>query len=213
MRDQGDFSILSNSHQRFTVSDLLYCIGHTYPCPCVPSQEECREMYCIGHTYPCPCVPSQEECREMYRIGRTYPCPCVPSQEECREMYCIGHTYPCPCVPSQEECREMLNAHKEEIYRHMEGSHVGSHNGSITSSSPQMSSISLRPLHGGSFSAPPSSRNRALVLDGQTMGYILTDSRMRGSLLEVVKCCKSVLCCRATPLQKVRACAAHDPSC
>ena len=43
---------------------------------------------------------------------------------------------------------------------------------------------------------------KALVIDGATLVFALQDS-LKGLLLEVTKYCKSVICCRATPLQKV----------
>eukprot|EP00731_Ephydatia_muelleri_P030667 Em0022g181a len=88
----------------------------------------------------------------------------------------------------------MLMSRKEEINQQME---------SCSGSSAQSSSPgrpSLRPLLSRWDSAPPSSR--ALVLDGTTIEHILPDREMRAALLEVVKHCKSVLCCRVTPLQK-----------
>ena len=49
-----------------------------------------------------------------------------------------------------------------------------------------------------SFTGPP----KALVIDGATLAFALQDS-VKGLFLEVAKYCKSVICCRATPLQKV----------
>ena len=50
-----------------------------------------------------------------------------------------------------------------------------------------------------SSSGPP----KALVIDGATLVFALQDS-LKDLLLEVTKYCKSVICCRATPLQKVQ---------
>ena len=52
-----------------------------------------------------------------------------------------------------------------------------------------------------SFSGPP----KALVIDGATLAFALRDS-VKEQFLEVAKYCKSVICCRATPLQKVNHC-------
>lgn len=43
---------------------------------------------------------------------------------------------------------------------------------------------------------------KALVIDGATLVFALQDS-LKELFLEVTKYCKSVICCRATPLQKV----------
>lgn len=43
---------------------------------------------------------------------------------------------------------------------------------------------------------------KALVIDGATLVFALQDS-VKELFLEVAKYCKSVICCRATPLQKV----------
>jgi len=49
-----------------------------------------------------------------------------------------------------------------------------------------------------SSTGPP----KALVIDGATLAFALQDS-LKELFLEVSKYCKSVICCRATPLQKV----------
>ena len=49
-----------------------------------------------------------------------------------------------------------------------------------------------------SSTGPP----KALVIDGATLAFALQDS-LKEVFLEVTKYCKSVICCRATPLQKV----------
>ena len=49
-----------------------------------------------------------------------------------------------------------------------------------------------------SSASPP----KALVIDGATLVFALQDS-VKELFLEVTKYCKSVICCRATPLQKV----------
>ena len=52
-----------------------------------------------------------------------------------------------------------------------------------------------------SFSEKPS--NRALVIDGKTLIYILDKrAKLQGMFLRLTGYCSSVLCCRATPLQK-----------
>lgn len=46
-------------------------------------------------------------------------------------------------------------------------------------------------------------RNRALVIDGKTLTFILDlKSNLTGPFLELTRYCSSVLCCRSTPLQK-----------
>lgn len=48
-----------------------------------------------------------------------------------------------------------------------------------------------------------SSKGRALVVDGKTLTFILDKrSNLTGPFLELTRRCISVLCCRATPLQK-----------
>ena len=42
----------------------------------------------------------------------------------------------------------------------------------------------------------------ALVIDGKTLGYVL-DQNIESEFLSVTEHCNSVLCCRATPFQKV----------
>ncbi len=42
----------------------------------------------------------------------------------------------------------------------------------------------------------------ALVIDGKTLGYAL-DQNLEQDFLRLAKHCESVLCCRATPFQKV----------
>lgn len=50
-----------------------------------------------------------------------------------------------------------------------------------------------------------SRRQRALVVDGKTLTFILDPrSGLTGPFLELTRLCSSVLACRATPLQKVR---------
>ena len=44
---------------------------------------------------------------------------------------------------------------------------------------------------------------KALVIDGQTLAFAL-DERLKVLFLEVARQCRSVICCRVTPLQKVR---------
>lgn len=46
------------------------------------------------------------------------------------------------------------------------------------------------------------SKKRALVIDGRTLAYIL-DQPLDEIFLNLARRCTSVLCCRATPLQKV----------
>ncbi len=49
----------------------------------------------------------------------------------------------------------------------------------------------------------PSKKTRALVIDGKTLIYILDRrANLQDSFLELASHCSSVLCCRATPLQK-----------
>lgn len=46
-------------------------------------------------------------------------------------------------------------------------------------------------------------KNRALVIDGKTLTFILDlKSNLTGAFLELTRYCASVLCCRSTPLQK-----------
>lgn len=48
-----------------------------------------------------------------------------------------------------------------------------------------------------------SNKTRALVVDGKTLTFILDKrSNLTSPFLELTKKCVSVLCCRATPLQK-----------
>ena len=77
---------------------------------------------------------------------------------------------------------------------------LASHSRSSVQSSPRHPLLSLHSVLGGSVSAPP--LNRALVLDGLTIEHILPHKAMRATLLEIAKHCRSVLCCRVTPLQK-----------
>lgn len=60
------------------------------------------------------------------------------------------------------------------------------------------SKINKKEMTDYSATGPP----KALVIDGATLAFALQDS-MKGLFLEVTKYCKSVICCRATPLQKV----------
>ena len=49
----------------------------------------------------------------------------------------------------------------------------------------------------------PGSANRALVIDGKTLIYVLDKrARLQDKFLDLASKCSSVLCCRATPLQK-----------
>lgn len=45
-------------------------------------------------------------------------------------------------------------------------------------------------------------KKRALVVDGRTLAYVL-DKPLDELFLNLAQHCTSVLCCRATPLQKV----------
>lgn len=45
-------------------------------------------------------------------------------------------------------------------------------------------------------------KKRALVIDGRTLAYVL-DKPLDELFLKLAQHCTSVLCCRATPLQKV----------
>lgn len=50
---------------------------------------------------------------------------------------------------------------------------------------------------------PPQLTRRALVVDGKTLTYILDRrSNLQKPFLSLTRYCSSVLCCRATPLQK-----------
>nr|CAD7193568.1 unnamed protein product [Timema douglasi] len=50
---------------------------------------------------------------------------------------------------------------------------------------------------------PRSNKKRALVVDGKTLTYILDRrSNLQKPFLDLTRYCSSVLCCRATPLQK-----------
>lgn len=40
-----------------------------------------------------------------------------------------------------------------------------------------------------------------LVIDGRTLDYTL-QKELQGSFLDLTCCCRSVICCRSTPLQK-----------
>lgn len=40
-----------------------------------------------------------------------------------------------------------------------------------------------------------------LVIDGRTLDYVL-QKELQGMFLELTCCCRSVICCRSTPLQK-----------
>lgn len=40
-----------------------------------------------------------------------------------------------------------------------------------------------------------------LVIDGRTLDYAL-QKELQGSFLDLTCCCRSVICCRSTPLQK-----------
>lgn len=44
-------------------------------------------------------------------------------------------------------------------------------------------------------------QNISLVIDGRTLSLVLSPD-LQGRFLELVKHCRSVLCCRVTPLQK-----------
>ena len=44
---------------------------------------------------------------------------------------------------------------------------------------------------------------KALIIDGQTLMFAL-DKSLKVLFLEVAKQCHSVICCRVTPLQKVK---------
>ena len=50
--------------------------------------------------------------------------------------------------------------------------------------------------------ARPTEPKIALVIDGKTLGYVL-DQNIESEFLSVTAHCNSVLCCRATPFQKV----------
>lgn len=57
--------------------------------------------------------------------------------------------------------------------------------------------IMVGPLHSRS------NKGRALVVDGKTLTFILDKkSNLTGPFLSLTRRCTSVLCCRATPLQK-----------
>lgn len=96
---------------------------------------------------------------------------------------------------SQENCREMLTARKEEINQHTESP------SSVQSSPGRSSLLSLNSLQRKPVNCNTTC-NRALVLDGKTLEYILTDRAMQLTLLGMAKHCRSVLCCRVTPRQK-----------
>ena len=52
-------------------------------------------------------------------------------------------------------------------------------------------------------SSSPNDKNIALVIDGKTLVYILDKrANLQESFLKLSSKCSSVLCCRATPLQK-----------
>ena len=48
--------------------------------------------------------------------------------------------------------------------------------------------------------------NKVIVINGDTLTFALQDPAIRTSFLALARTCKSVICCRATPLQKVCVC-------
>lgn len=49
----------------------------------------------------------------------------------------------------------------------------------------------------------PKEKEYALIIDGKTLAFALHDSASKKGFLNLTKKCNSVVCCRATPLQKV----------
>ncbi len=107
-------------------------------------------------------------------------------------------TVPCP----QEECRELLVARREELERQEEVGVDGERASNRSSTSIESIFLKLRILR-----KPQSSFDethaKALVIDGETLRFALQPS-LRQLFLDVAKRCRSVICCRAAPLQKVR---------
>lgn len=45
-------------------------------------------------------------------------------------------------------------------------------------------------------------KSKAFIIDGQDLGFILEKEVLADNLIEVIRYCESVVCCRATPKQK-----------
>lgn len=59
----------------------------------------------------------------------------------------------------------------------------------------------LSPGSGAAPSGPILVHRLGLVIDGRTLAYAL-DKSLEDKFLAVARSCRSVLCCRSTPLQK-----------
>lgn len=98
----------------------------------------------------------------------------------------VIRTVPLPCPVSQEACAVLL----EESLHYIRSKFL--------CEAPEQAS---RALQDDPFSLPVLVHRLGLVIDGRTLAYAL-DRSLEDRFLAVARSCRSVLCCRSTPLQK-----------
>lgn len=79
----------------------------------------------------------------------------------------------------QDETKSLLKHHLEDIKKETKGASLGREAGT-----------------------PPPKLNLALVIDGKTLSFAL-EKKLEKYFLALCERCSSVVCCRATPIQKV----------
>lgn len=114
------------------------------------------------------------------------------------------------CPLPQEECRELLEARREELDKQQaveeaageEAAMDGEQASNTSSISIESVFVRMRILK-KPVCSHDETHPKTLVIDGATLQYALQPS-LKLLFLNVAKRCRSVICCRAAPLQKVR---------
>ena len=179
-------------------SQYVFMCKHTYPLLYLPS---------FPCTYPPSPVPTL---LPLFMHAHVHPCVYLHAHTH-------AHPHPLTCMLAcththththiQEECRRELEARRREFeeQENINSPERASTNGSIDSFLSRLAL--LRPVCRSdldSYHAPP----KALVIDGTSLEFAL-HSDVKKLFLYIASRCRSVICCRAAPLQKVRAYICH----
>ncbi|KAJ6667504.1 hypothetical protein lerEdw1_016625 [Lerista edwardsae] len=112
----------------------------------------------------------------------------------------VNIAYACKLLDHDEEIIT-LNADSPEMCATLLGQHlhrIESKFSDMTEASTENWKARFTPLHTPSSSVHP---NLGLVVDGKTLAYAL-DKALEDQFLRLARRCRSVLCCRSTPIQK-----------
>ena len=106
------------------------------------------------------------------------------------------------CSVLQEEARELLQSHRREFDCNNDSSAESSLDSRLSSQPFALFERLRRGRKGVKEAGKEEGRPKALIIDGGTLQFVL-DASLKPLFVDIAKRCVSVICSRATPIQKV----------